>query len=544
MTETDLAKKLREKTTGGSYFKLFMYGLLGMENSGRAEAEKLGLGGKDQAILGPDNKPYLVTIGANGTPREGYDATTGAKLTPDELIKVAAGGQTKWQTNAEYFQDKAGNVYQSQHNDKGATRIVNVKTNEAYSGTAPLERLRDTSKLGQMEQAQVYRRENFRTQLNQALQRATFDNRLKIFQQYNQALVGEGLPALSMSEMGLNENGTLTGEATPGAGAQPARVGAPVVPTTQPQAAPVAGPAVPGAAPTSTMPGAPVAQPVATGQRPTMSELEAQKKREAANIEVTKQEQEQFAKNTKTAVGEAAQGGMEVGNARRQQLDLIKRNPSILNIMNGDGTQFDQARNIITRIASGAYSDDNKEALYKDIKATGMGQNEQAALIDFANLNTGINAKTLKLNSGAGSISNAEQQANKDANIGNIDRIPAYAALSGLYRSQFTADLNASKQNFLNAHPEFKTDAQYNTAWQKEESNLLKGYQGIAKARFDVIGKPPAADAGKEAIAAYKDRVFRAFEAYPAPQYDTNTGTWNYQTANAKRAAMKQILGQ
>jgi hypothetical protein len=292
------------------------------------------------------------------------------------------------------------------------------------------------------------------------------------------------------------------------------------------------------------MPGAPVTQPVAPGQRPTMSELEAQKKREAANIEVTKQEQEQFAKNTKTAVGEAAQGGMEVGNARRQQLDLIKRNPSILNIMNGDGTRFDQARNIITRIASGAYSDDNKEALYKDIKATGMGQNEQAALIDFANLNTGINAKTLKLNSGAGSISNAEQQANKDANIGNIDRIPAYAALSGLYRSQFTADLNASKQNFLNAHPEFKTDAQYNTAWQKEESNLLKGYQGIAKARFDVIGKPPAADAGKEAIAAYKDRVFRAFEAYPAPQYDTNTGTWNYQTANAKRAAMKQILGQ
>ena len=340
--------------------------------------------------------------------------------------------------------------------------------------------------------------------------------------------------------MGLNPDGSLANE----------KAAAPVAPVAPVAgagagAAPVAGPVAPsGAAPAPAV--APVAPGVApaTGVRPSLAEIEKRKLEEKAALAVTETEQKEFAKETKTAIGESAQGGQAIGNARRQQLDLIKRNPSILNIMNGTGTQFDQARNIITRIASGAYSDDNKEALYKDIKATGMGTAEQAALIDFANLNTGINAKTLKANSGAGSISNAEQQANKDANIGNVDRIPAYAALSGLHRSQFSGDLQASKQAFLDQHPEIKSTAQFNSAWQKQEANLLKGYQGIAKARFDVMGKPPEANAGPEALAAYKDRVFRAFEAYPAPQYDSATGQWNYQTANAKRAAMKQILGQ
>jgi hypothetical protein len=306
--------------------------------------------------------------------------------------------------------------------------------------------------------------------------------------------------------------------------------GAPV-----PAVAPAGGPVAPGQAPAVT---------AVPGRRETVDEGKRRQAEEKKALEVSKAEQEIFAKDTKTAIAQSSNDGLAVGNARRQQLDLIKKNPSILNIMNGTGTQFDQARNVITRIASGAYSDENKEALYKDIKATGMGQAEQAALIDFANLNTGINAKTLKANSGAGSISNAEQQANKDANIGNIDRIPAYAAMSGLHRSQFSGDLQASKQAFLDQHPEIKSTAQFNSAWQKQEANLLKGYQGIAKARFDVMGKPPEANAGPEALAAYKDRVFRAFEAYPAPQYDSATGQWNYQTANAKRAAMKQILGQ
>jgi hypothetical protein len=42
----------------------------------------------------------------------------------------------------------------------------------------------------------------------------------------------------------------------------------------------------------------------------------------------------------------------------------------------------------------------------------------------------------------------------------------------------------------------------------------------------------------------FKDKVFKAFEMYPAPQFDSETGKWNYQTANAQRAAARRLLGQ
>jgi len=169
---------------------------------------------------------------------------------------------------------------------------------------------------------------------------------------------------------------------------------------------------------------------------------------------------------------------------------------------------------------------------------------EQGALQEFVNLNTVVNAKTLRANAGPGAVSDAEQRANKEANVGNVDRIPAYAAMAGLHRSQFTGDLAASKQAFLAANPQLKTTSEFNTAWQKQEALRLKEYQAIAKARFDIMGKAPAPSAGPEAIKAYRDRVFRAFEAYPAPQYDMATNKWNYQTANARRAAMAAVLGQ
>jgi len=150
----------------------------------------------------------------------------------------------------------------------------------------------------------------------------------------------------------------------------------------------------------------------------------------------------------------------------------------------------------------------------------------------------------LRLNSGGGSVSDAEQRANKEANIGNIDRIPVYAALAGLHRSGFAGDLNGSKQQFMAANPQLRTTTEFNSAWQKQEALLLKQYQAIAKARFDVMGKLPAANADASTLAAYRDRVFRAFEAYPAPTFNYESEKWDYKTANAKRAAMSAILGR
>jgi hypothetical protein len=314
--------------------------------------------------------------------------------------------------------------------------------------------------------------------------------------------------------------------------------------------------AAPTAAGATTTAGTTTAAAGATGQKPgavtavSPADLESQREREKkereAGLEVQTTEQKEFVKETKPAVGQTASDGQAVSNARRQQLDIVKNNPSIVNILNGQGTQYDQARRIMINAVSGAYGQEEKKQLADDLGQVmnKLTESEQGALQEFVNLNTVVNAKTLRANAGPGAVSDAEQRANKEANVGNVDRIPAYAALAGLHRSQFNGDLAASKQAFLQSNPQIKTTSEFNSAWQKQEAVRLKEYQAIAKARFDIMGRAPETKAGPEAIKAYRDRVFRAFEAYPAPQYDAANNKWNYQTANARRAAMSAVLGQ
>lgn len=90
MNPNDLEKALREKTTGGSWLKAIMFGMLGMENSAQEEAAKLGIG-KETSITGSNGTPYIVKLASNGTPIEGFNAKTGTKLTPTELVAVTAG---------------------------------------------------------------------------------------------------------------------------------------------------------------------------------------------------------------------------------------------------------------------------------------------------------------------------------------------------------------------------------------------------------------------------------------------------------------------
>ena len=529
----ELAKYLRNKGSDSITTRIrgMLFALAGNKEAAAKELDKLDTVGKDTYVQGPDGKSYLMRVKANGEAIAGYNAETGEKLSDKDLVNTMAGVQAQkgTTTHTGKMQDTTtGEVYYEKTTPQGIQLVDN--NGKIYKGSsANLRPFGIGSDITTKNQIQINELQN---KLAYAGPTASAAEREKVIAE-SEAKYGPLPDAFKQSVRGAQPQPAGTAQ---GAAVQRSQGVQPVAPTPMPAGVAVQ-PQAQGVQPVAAI--APGMTPAQREQATKLGTVQGE-----ANIKVSEAEQKQFAEKTKTSVGEAAQGGLEIGSARRQQLDLIKQNPSILNIMNGTGTQFDSARNMIVRMASGAYSDDNKEALYKDIKNLGLSPAEQGALTDFANLNTGINAKTLKLNSGAGSISNAEQQANKDANIGNIDRITAYAALSGLYRSQFAGDLQTSKQAFLDKHPEIKTDSQYNSAWQKEESNLLKGYQGIAKARFDVMGRPPEANASKEAMAAYKDRVFKAFEAYPAPTFDTNTGSWNYQTANAKRAAMKQILGQ
>jgi len=315
---------------------------------------------------------------------------------------------------------------------------------------------------------------------------------------------------------------------------------APVVPGAIPgQAAPAPAQAAPAAAPQAGGAVAPTALPPAGGQYP------GQRARES---ERTAKEQEAFvAKDgTKDQIGVSATDGATVANVRRQQMDIIRNNPSIINILNGQGTQYDRARRIMINAVTGSYSSEEKQRMADDLNQLvgKLDPGQLGALQEFVNMNTVVNAKTLRANSGPGAVSEAEQRANKEANIGNVDRIEAYAALAGLHRSQFTGDLNASKQAFLASRSDIKTTAQWNTEWQKREAELMRQYQSIAKGRFEIMGKAPAATASAQEMAAYRDRVFRAFEVYPAPTFNPSTNRWDYGTPNARRRAMDAALGR
>lgn len=568
MSETELAKAMREKTTGGSWVKAIFYAAIGAKNLAQAEGAKLGLG-TEKTVTGADGKAYMVKVAANGTPLEGYSSETGKKLSAEELVSAVGGGGTgaaKWNTTAETYTDKSGNLYQKQNNDKGQTRIVNAKTGERYTGDEALKRERDVAGATADERKQGFKRENINSEIMASIQKKrgqdvmgalsdyesqsskplTDEDRMSFMRQYG----GLGVPGTTGQAAPLGQAPAAAGKVTPIAPEGQAQAqAAPIAPAQAAQAPQQAATAVQSVKPGYDASGMPVRMPTegAKAYEKRYNDYNAQQKlaRESEST-VKTTEQNEFVKETKPAVGLTSSDGQAVSNARRQQLDIVKNNPSVVNILNGQGTQYDQARRIMINAVSGAYGSEEKKQLADDLGQVmnKLTEAEQGALQEFVNLNTIVNAKTLRANAGPGAVSDAEQRANKEANVGNVDRIPAYAAMAGLHRSQFNGDLAASKQAFLADNPQIKTTSEFNSAWQKQEALRLKEYQAIAKARFDVMGKAPATSASPEAIKAYRDRVFRAFEAYPAPQYDAATNKWNYQTANARRAAMASLIGQ
>lgn len=224
-SESDIAKYLRKKTEGGSYLKLALYGLLGMENSGMAEAAKLGIG-SDKAVTGADGKPYIIKTSANGTPLEGFDGETGKALTAQELVKVAAGGNAgKVSTSAEQFQDKDGNIYRSQSDDKGRLVTKNIVTGEVYKGDpTKLTRVRDVASQTSDERKQGFRRENDATSFANSIRKLDYSSKLKAVEEFQQAAVNRGEPLLSDAEL------SAMGVDRPDLGPAPTRQQAPAKP--------------------------------------------------------------------------------------------------------------------------------------------------------------------------------------------------------------------------------------------------------------------------------------------------------------------------
>lgn len=252
MSETDLAKALREKTTGGSYLKAALFGLLGMEQSAMAEAAKLGIG-KEQSMMLSDGTPAIIKVAQNGTPIEGYNATTGAKLSTEQLVSAQAGVASKLNiVGGTYINDQTGEV---------GRVITDEKTGQSYiqtdKGRKPMTGFRPQSSTGSL----TDQRARMVQEINLRLQGKTAEEQMAILRPYNQQLVAAGYPAISPQEVGI----AAPQIQAPAQQAQPMPT-APVSPQQQAAPArPVNAPVTPGQLP-----------PPQAGARPTGPQLAAQ----------------------------------------------------------------------------------------------------------------------------------------------------------------------------------------------------------------------------------------------------------------------------
>ena len=506
-----LAKILQDRgegVTAGGIAKAFLYSLIGFQSGAKDVVNKMGVGATWQQTRDQAGNSALIKVSADGLPMEGFD-NTGAKLSTQQIANFMTGtglGKNVSLSAEVYLDPKTGNRYRSGYDNRGNAALVNIQGGPAYSG--------DPKNL------QV---QSIGTAAAKAEATKAVDLRYAGPIAYTKA-------GADFAGKFNAENGTNIGyqSETPGAPLVDLNTGQRVVPSAN------------GTITATTRTGGTVTATGASTATGAMTPAQI-----TTQTAVGKAAQEQFVSKTIPAIIEEGTNGSSVANIRTQQINTIKDNPSILGIFNGRGTEYDKARNVITKLITGAYGSDNSGDFYKEISNIKLSEPERAALENFGNLNMEINSKTLKANTGGGQISNAEQKINKEANLAFIAEQTPLASLQGLYRSQFQGNLNNYKQYYASNQPDLNTDAKFAASWQKEQAKMSRAYTGIMEARAEFLKQYlPPKDASPQQLDAFRDKVFKAFEMFPAPTFDAITGKWNYQTANAERAAARKLIGQ
>ena len=286
------------------------------------------------------------------------------------------------------------------------------------------------------------------------------------------------------------------------------------------------------------------AQAVTGGQQPGESFVAYQEriKREGAaataattaNIDLSKEERSNFLTYEEKEIIPKADASGNISRIRKQQLkgpDGILNNPEIVGMMSGQGTQAQEFANLIRDTVTGGIKDDELSRRVnllgvKDPILKGKIYNQLA-------LNNSLAPETLKANAGAGSVSDAEQTANRRNNI-DITRVPLYTAVTMLGRDQFEKDTIVARQAFRTANPNLTTVRAFNDAWGKEKERLQGEYDRIYEARARYIAKYSTNE---------KPNPFAITEAYkqfPVPEFSRDGG-WNYGTEFARKAARKPL---
>ena len=537
MTPTETAKVLRKKTEEGSHAKMFIYKLLGMESSAAEESDKLGLG-KEQAVMGADGKAYLIKVGYNGKPLEGYNPETGKDLTQDELIKVAAGATDMKNTKAHMMAEGKGSP---------VTKTVNGELVNGLQIYDPVRKTfyvqygnkRDedpkgwTSASQNVEQQAVLEKQKAQIDLYKKFEGASIDAKFKYIEDTNKALVakfGTGAVLLTPEEFGLSR---------PSAGGRVEAVPPTAMPagTTGAVQAPAGGPVAPGQAPAATIAQTQATQassvPATTagGQKPptlsAMNEEEARKKGEReANTQVSVDARKDYNQYIDKELVAKVPNATKISRIRSAQLDGpdgLLAVPEVAGIMSGGGSAGREVANIIRDMITGKF--DSVEDLNKRVVGLGLqGSSKESdrkvynALMTQIRLQQELGPLTIKEAAPVGAISDTEQKMNISNQVDPLKN-PAYVTFNLLSKNKFQTDLTQAKADFAAKNQDLNTIAKFNQAWTKEEGKLFKQYDDIYAARAAYVGEnkntPLAAAAG--------------YKLFPVPAWNSEKGEFEYK---------------
>lgn len=526
-----IAKTLaaKPKTEEGSYLKAYLFARLGLNDLAKEEQIKLGAGDTWKPAMTTTGETGLVKFNARGEPLQGTNAD-GTEMDASTLAKFASGGA------AQKGVHQAGEVYKDPTGKVAGSFVL-----ETRPGRTPVYKEVGTGRIATAAEGAVLNKTGVAGTLEQ--QAAAQTQKLALRQQYEPAIAAASKGASALAEFNAMNGTNFAIEGRDSQGrpllvdqttqqilrapqAAPQVAGAP-----RPQAAAPLAPVAPTMAPTvGAAPGA-VAAP--TGPVSPASILEARKQQErlqAQGVEVSTDQQKRFNEYVEKEIQPKADAGKLISRVRKEQItgpDGILNNPELAGMMQGG--QGSEVGNIVRDLITGNFKD--QADLSTRVASLNLTPRQKDVLYRQIGLNNQIAPLTLRANAGPGAVSDAEQKANRDANV-DITRQPLYSGLSLLTRDQFMKDVQIAKNDFRSANPAIRTTDDLNKAWTAQEKRAQTAYDGIYAARAAYIAKhnPNGANPGA---------TVDAFKYYPVPEW--NGSTWEYKTEYAKKAARPKL---
>lgn len=488
----------------GSWLKFLFYQAIGAYDKAKSEQIKLGAGDHwaQSYLMGKDGSQQAVWIKYNGqgAPVDGYGAE--GQLAQDQVL--AATSMKGVTAHTGKMKDRVtGEVYYEQTGPQGT--ILKGPTGKVFTGdTKNLMPYGIGSDVQTKNEIQV-------NALRNKLAFAPLETTLKEIAKYE----AEFGPLDETTKNGMIESSRrLSGTAAPGQ-ATTTRAETTTTPVA-PGGTATGGTATGGTTTGGTVPGE--TAPVATGTPAALRSASERKKREEeAGLKLKTGRSENVNKHIDEVYVEQGAQGENVVNERKKQFGIFNRPGVDANKIFGlynaaQESPGDQKLSIVRDILGGVFKPEAEVS--QRLAQLNLDPQTRSALEEYNISNQKINAASLKQNAGPGSVSDAEQKANRAANV-DPTKVPALAAYNAMAGSQFNGDLARYRSDWA-SDKEFGNVAQMEKTWRQEQAKYVKIYEDIAKKRAEYISKNGAST----------EAVKRGYVMFPIPEYDPNAGQW------------------